>query len=95
MLSDIAMYSNMDELWSTLQYGFSRGMTKFKQEGYDTTVSELSDNIVGMNAINMLDKKKITKDVCISALSYLMFLKRKRASDVKVRGCTNGRPQRE
>ena len=43
----------------------------------------------------MLDKKKITKDVCISALSYLMFLKRKRTGDIKARGCANSRPQRE
>ena len=29
------------------------------------------------------------------ALSYLMFLKRKRTSDIKARGCADGQPQRE
>ena len=58
-------------------------------------MSELSDNLVGTNAVNMLDKKQITNDVCICALSYLMFLKRKRTGDVKVRGCAKSKPQRE
>ena len=76
--------------------GFSRGgMSEFKQEGYDATVSELSNNLIGMNEVYMFDKKQIKKDVCISALSYLMFLERKRAGDVKARGCADGRPQRE
>ena len=48
-----------------------------------------------MNAVNMLDKKKNIKDVCISVLRYLVFLKRKRTGDVKARCCVNGRPQRE
>ena len=33
MLSVISTYSNMDRFWSTPQYGFSRGMTEFKQKG--------------------------------------------------------------
>ena len=57
MLNVIAMYSNMDGLCSTPYYGFSRGMTELKQEGYDATVSKLSDNLIGMNAVNILDKK--------------------------------------
>ena len=47
-----------------------------------------------MNAVDILDKKQITKDICIHALSFLMFLKKKRAGDVKARGGANGRPQR-
>ena len=46
--------------------------------------------------VNMLDKKKITKDVCMfSALSNLMFLEKKRTGDVKAKGYANGRPQRK
>ena len=89
MLSIIATFTNRDGLRSTPQYEFSRGISEFKQEGYNTTVSELSNNLIGMNAVDMLDKKQITKDICITALSYLMFLKRKRTGDVKERGCTN------
>ena len=58
-------------------------------------MSELSNNLIGMNAVKMLNKKQITSDMCINALSYLMFLKRKRTSDIKTRGCANGRPQCE
>ena len=46
-------------------------------------------------AIDVLNKEQITKDICINALSYLMLLKRKRAGDVKARGCADGRPQCE
>ena len=98
MLSVITMYNNIDGLHglcSTPQYGFHWGMKEFEQAGYDTTVSELSNNFIGMNTVDMLDKTQITSNVHVNALSYLMFLKRKRTGAVKERGCTNGRPQQE
>ena len=98
MLSVIATYSNVDGLHglrSTPQYGFNIGISKFGKAGYDATVSELSNNLIGINAVKMLNKKQITSDVCINVLSYLMFLKRKRTSDIKARGSADGRPQRE
>ena len=61
-------------------------MSEFGKVGC-ATVSELSNNLIGMNAVKVLNKKQITIDVCINALSYLMFLKRKRTSDIKARGC--------
>ena len=57
MLSVIATFSNMDGLRSTPQYGFSKGISQFKEEGYDATISKLSNNLIGMNAVDMLDKK--------------------------------------
>ena len=48
-----------------------------------------------MNAVDMLDTKQITKDLCINTLTYLIFLKRMRTDDVKARGCANSRPQCE
>ena len=98
MLSAITTYNNIDGLhglWSTPQYGFNRGMKEFGQEGYDATVSELSDNLIGMDAVDILEKSRVTSDVYANALSYLIFLKRKRTSAVKARGCVYGRPQRE
>ena len=95
MLSAITTYNNIDDLhglWSTPQYGFNRGMQEFRQAGYDATVSELSDNLIGMDALDMLDKSRITSDVYMNALTYLMFLKRKRTDVVKARGCADGRP---
>ena len=57
MLSVIAKFSNRDGQHSTPQYGFSRGISKFKLEGYNTTVSELSNNLIGMNTVDILGKK--------------------------------------
>ena len=48
-----------------------------------------------MDTVKMLDKSRITRDVFMNALSYLMFLKRKRTDIVKARGCADGRPQRK
>ena len=45
--------------------------------------------------VYMLDKSRITitNDMYMNALSYLMFLKRKRTRVVKARGYADGRPQ--
>lgn len=84
MLSVSATYSNIDGFRSTPQYS-STGLKEFRKEGYDVTVSKLNDNLNGINTVEMLDKKQIIKDVCYSALSYLMFLKRKRKGIVKAK----------
>ena len=50
----------MDELHRlrlTPQYSFNRGVKEFEQAEYDDTVPKLSNNLVGMNAVDMLDKK--------------------------------------
>ena len=70
-------------------------MKEFEQAGYNATVSVLSDNLIGMNAVDMLDKIRITSDLYVNALSYLMFPKKKRTGAVKARGCADGRPQQE
>ena len=75
MLSVIASFNNMDGLGSTPQYAFSKGMIKFKQEEYDATVCKLGNNLIGMNTVDIEEKKQIIKDICIIALSYVKFLK--------------------
>lgn len=95
MLSIIATYSNMDGLKSTPQYGFNKGLSMFKDKGCKASVSKFSDNVIGMNTVDLIDMKQLTKDICISALSYLMFLKRKKTVTVKARGCVNIQPQRK
>ena len=65
-------------------------MKEFGQARYNATVSELSDNFIGMDAVEMLDKSRITSDVFMNALSYFMFLKRKKTDFVKARGCVDG-----
>ena len=93
MLSAITTYNNIDGLYglrSTPQCGFNRGMKKFGQEGYDVAVSELTDNLIGMDAVDMIDKSRITIDLYMNALSYLMFLKKKRTDIVKTTGYADG-----
>ena len=78
----------------TTQYGVSR-FKNFKEERYKVTVSELNDNLMGLNTVKLLDKKEIPKDVGSNALSYLMFLKKKRSGNIKAYRCADGRPQRK
>jgi hypothetical protein len=49
----------------------------------------------GMEEFGELGFEATIKEVWCDALSYLMFLKRKRDGSVKARGCADGRPQRE
>jgi hypothetical protein len=45
--------------------------------------------------VQILEPNEVNNDVWCNALSYLMFLKRKRDGTVKARGCADGRPHRE
>ena len=69
----------------TLQYGFHRGIKKFGSDGREATKQELYDNLLGMDAVTMVNpkKKKLKKDLCLNTLTYLMFLKQKRTGKVK------------
>jgi hypothetical protein len=58
-------------------------------------MKELDDNLIRMGAVRMLKPSEVNKEVWCDALSYLMFLKRKRDGTFKARGCADGRPQRE
>jgi hypothetical protein len=95
VLNTITSYNNIEASKSTPQYGFNRGLKEFGTVGYEATVKELDDNLLGMGAVKMLKPTEITKNIRYEALNYLMFLKRKRCGKVKARGCADGRPQRE
>jgi hypothetical protein len=95
VLNTISSYSNIEASKSTPQYGFNRGLKEFGALGYEATVKELDDNLLGMGAVKMLEPSEINKDIRYEALNYLMFLKRKRCGKIKARGCADGRPQRE
>lgn len=43
----------------------------------------------------MMKPNEVTFNVRQKAMSYLMFLKRKRCGKIKGRGCADGRPERE
>ena len=95
VLGSITSYSNIEASKSTPQYGFNRGLKEFGELGYEATVKELDDNLLGMGAVKMVNPKDVTKNIRYEALNYLMFLKRKRCGKIKARGCADGRPQRE
>jgi hypothetical protein len=95
VLNTIASYSNIESSKSTPQYGFNRGLKEFGTLGYEATVKELDDNLLGMGAVQMLKPSEVNNKIRYDALNYLMFLKRKRCGKVKARGCADGRPQRE
>jgi hypothetical protein len=95
VLNTITSYSNIEASKSTPQYGFNRGLKEFGTPGYEATVKELDDNLLGMGAVQMLKPSEVNKKIRFDALNYLMFLKRKRCGKIKARGCADGRPQRE
>ena len=59
-------------------YGYQKGLKIFGDDGYQATVKELRDNLIGQGCIDVLSKKDTTWDMQKGPLSYLMFLKRKR-----------------
>jgi hypothetical protein len=95
VLNMISSYSNIEALKSTPQYGLNQGLKEFGTPGYEATVKELDDNLLGMGAVRMLKPSEVNKNIRYKALNYLMFLKRKRCGKIKARGCADGRPQRE
>ena len=70
-------------------------MKVFKEKGYKAKVKELNKNLIGRTVIYILPTRSITHDMMKMSLVYLMFLKRKRAGQIKARGCADGKPQRE
>ena len=48
-----------------------------------------------MDAVTMVRPKDLEKDLCLNALTYLMFLKRKRTWKIKARGYADVRLQEE
>jgi hypothetical protein len=78
VLNTITSYRNIEASKSTPQYGFNRGLKEFGTLGYEATIKELDDNLLGMGAVRMLKPSKINKNIKYEALNYLMFLKRKR-----------------
>ena len=65
-------------------------MKEFADKGREATKQELYENLLGMDAVRMVKPHNLKKKLCINALTYLMFLKRKRTGKVKARGCADG-----
>ena len=78
---------------ATPQYGFNKGINFLKKAGYDATVAELEENLVGRDVIRPL--KNPNKGIIQKSLRYPMYLKQKMTGKVKACGCAGGRPQRD
>ena len=78
---------------ATPQYEFHKGMKEFADKGREVTKQKLYENLLGMDAVRMVEPHNLKKELCVNTLTYLMFLKQKRTRKVKARGCANRRPQ--
>ena len=68
-------------------------MKEFADERREATKQELYKNLLGMNAVIIVEPHNLDNELHINALTYLMFLKQKRTGKVKARGFTDGSPQ--
>jgi hypothetical protein len=69
VLSTITSYSNIEASKSTPQYGFNRGLKEFGELGYQATVKELDDNLLGMGAVRMLKPSEMNRTIRFEALN--------------------------
>ena len=75
---------------ATPQYFFHKEMKFFGEEGQAVTKKGIEENLLGMNAVNIVAPGDLNKKLCKETLPYLMFLKRKRTGKVKSRGVCDG-----
>ena len=78
---------------STPQMGLKAGLQMFGQPGDDAVKKELRQ-LHDRKVIEPRKKHEVNEEQMRNALSYLMFLKRKRCGQIKARGCADGRKQR-
>ncbi|VEU34053.1 unnamed protein product [Pseudo-nitzschia multistriata] len=90
----IANYNNLEATHATKQYGVKEGIRRFGTEGVEAVLKELKQ-LHDRGVVSALDPKHMTREMVAQALPYLMFLKRKRDTSIKGRGCADGRRQRE
>lgn len=76
------------------QYGMSKGLRLFGQDGDDAVRKEMQQ-LHDREVMRPRPPTSITNHNRGEALRYLMFLKQKRDGSIKGRGCADGRKQRE
>eukprot|EP00934_Nitzschia_sp_Nitz4_P007040 Nitzschia sp. Nitz4//scaffold878_size764//131//703//NITZ4_009335-RA/size764-processed-gene-0.2-mRNA-1//-1//CDS//3329559307//7030//frame0 len=70
------------------------GLKRFGDAGYAALRKEIWQ-LHERRVMEPCERNSLTREEKRRALAYLIFLKRKRCGTVKVRGCADGRPQRE
>jgi hypothetical protein len=51
-----------------------KAVKEFGTLGYEATVKELDDNLLGMGAVKILDPSEINKNIRYEALNYLIII---------------------
>ena len=69
------------------------GIKTWDQEGVDAIIKEMK-KFHDREVVKLLLPREITPTVKVTALEYLIFLKKKRDGTIKGRSCADGRPQR-
>ena len=65
----------------TQQHGFHRWIKELGNDGREATKQELYEILLGMDAVTMVKPRDLEKDLCLNALTYLMFLKQKKEQE--------------
>ena len=75
------------------QMSLKKGLKEFGQAGVEAVSGELQQ-LHNRTVLEPLDAGTLNRDQKKAALSYLMFIKKKRCGKIKARGCADGRKQR-
>ena len=65
-------------------------LKRFSQSGVSDIEKEVHQRVT-MYALEPDNPKELSREDCRAAMAYLMFLKEKRDSNIKARGCCYGR----
>jgi hypothetical protein len=78
---------------ATAQMSMNKGLKIFGEAGIEAVSSKMAQ-LHDCKVMKPVHSRELTPEEQWEALAYLMFLKRKRCSKVKGRGCADGRKQR-
>ena len=84
--------SGSGETWATAQVMMDKGLKMFGSDGLASVKTEMKQ-LHDRKVMQPHFKKELTSQQRAEALSYLMFLKRKRCGKIKARGCADGHKQ--
>jgi len=75
-------------------YSLQRDIKKFGKKGLEAALSEMKQ-LHDQECFKPINVKDVTKSENQKAIESLLFLVEKRDGRIKVRHCTNGKPQRQ
>ena len=90
----IEEYNKLEASLATPQYTLNKGLKIFGEAGSAAVYKELLQ-LHERKVISPMMITELTKQQIKRSLPYLMFLRRKKCSKIKARGCADGRSQRD